>query len=309
MAIGIIVPDRNIDELVKTIKQQLPKENLFVYPELPADAPIDFAVLWSHPQNIWEKLPGVKVLCSLGAGIDHLIFDDQLPADVRITRIVDDNLVVGMRRYVTMAVLNIHKNFLYYQRQQAAGIWDSSKKRDIPLKIGVLGMGQLGADVARHLSILGFTTLGFSNTPKLVDGVTCMNAQEHSINDFLGKINLLVNLLPLTRQTSGWLDADFFGQLPQGAYFINVGRGAHVNERDLIHALDSGQLKMAILDVFDKEPLPENHPLWNRKDVIITPHVASLTAQREAALQIVENYKRYKNGEPLYLEVNTRKEY
>lgn len=309
MAILIIAPNRNTDQLKTYLQANLPE--VAVYND-PAKAPaeqVEMAILWKQPPGILRQFPKLKAIHSLGAGVDHLITDPSIPLHLPIARIVDEQLTEGMRRYVLMAVLNIHKNLLFHFRQQAKRSWSGLAMAETPLQIGVLGMGTLGEAVARDLHYLGFTVWGYANTAKEIPGIPCYSAEQNELPVFLKQVNTLICLLPLTEETRDILNRQFFAQLPKASYLINVGRGAHLVEEDLLWAFEQGYLAGAYLDVLRKEPLPADHPFWTHPDIVLTPHIASVTNQENAARQIAENYQRIQKGLLMKNQIDRQKGY
>jgi glyoxylate/hydroxypyruvate reductase A len=171
-----------------------------------------------------------------------------------------------------------------------------------------MGLGQLGKDAAKKLSYLGFPVSGWSQTPKDIEGVKCF-AGDKALEDFLSQARILICMLPLTPKTKGILNHKTFAKLPAGAYIINIARGQHLIENDLLAALDSGQLGGACLDVFEVEPLPEDHPFWSHPKILVTPHISSITYPQTVAPQIIENYQRAKTGDPLLHVVDMERGY
>ncbi len=300
MAIAIVIPGRDVRSLKKRLEELLPGEEILVYPEdVKHPKEVEVAIVWNHSADLWERLPYLKLVCSFGAGVDHLIFDKGLPPNVRVTRIVDSQLTVGMRKYVCMAVLNLHKNLFHYYELQQKRRWGRLKEAEIDIRPGVLGLGVLGADIAYHLHVLGFEVYGYSRRPKKIEGVHCLSEKEDQWEKFLSSINALICVLPLTPDTYGILNEQLFNKMPDGSYLINVGRGHQLIEADLIRAIKSGKIKGAFLDVFSTEPLPYEHAFWDIPEIIITPHIASLTDPDNAARQIAANYLKFKEGEEL----------
>jgi glyoxylate/hydroxypyruvate reductase A len=205
----------------------------------------------------------------------------------------------SMSEYVVLGVLSYCRQFDAYRTDQSQKKW----RPRIPLlaadmRIGIMGLGQLGKDAALKLSYLGFPVTGWSRTPKDIEGVKCL-AGEEALDDFLSQTRILICMLPLTPKTRGILNQKTFDKLAAGAYVINMARGQHLIEKDLLAALDSGQLDGACLDVFEVEPLPEDHPFWSHPQIIITPHISSITYPRAVAPQIMDNYHRMKSGKAL----------
>ena len=270
-----------------------------VYPDVGDPASIDVALAWRPPHGALAALPNLKLICSLGMGVDHLLDDPHLPADVPIARLVDPNLIEQMSEYVLYAVLHFHRRFDVYERFQRERQW-----AELPLphtalrRIGIMGTGQIGSDCARKINALGFPVNGWSRSAKSIAGVRSFVGMR-GLDAFLAQTDILVALLPLTPDTSGIVNARVLSCLPQGAHFINVARGGLVVEEDLLSALDSGQLDGAFLDVVREEPLAARSRLWTHPKVRITPHIAGLTNPQTAARLIADNIRRLTAGEPL----------
>jgi len=256
-------------------------------------------------QGVIERLPNLKWISSLGAGVDHLVGDKQIPMDIPITRIVDPYLTRDMTNYVIMGVMMYQRQMLVHLGNQKQKIWDRIPYHD--LKIGVMGLGQLGAHCASQLANLGFQTYGYSRTPKKVSGVRSLTERE--LPTFLQEIDVLVNLLPVTPETESILNNDIFNQMKKGAYLINVARGNHLVEADLISALDKGQLSGALLDVFREEPLPIDNPLWSHPKITTTPHVASVSAPESVIKLLKANMDRLIAGEELLYPIDRKAGY
>lgn len=310
MAILLAITDRDVRPLRAMISARLNgAAPVWIYPDLPDASAVTMAVLWKHPAGLLAALPNLQLVSSLGAGVEHILGDAGLPAPVRITRIVDEALTVSMRNYVVMAVLDLHKRGDFLRANQQARHWVKPEPVEWPLRIGVLGLGELGGPIARFLAGMGFEVLGYSRRPRRVEGVTCFSAADESLFHFVRRINTLICLLPRTAATEGMLNYELFAQLPRGSFLINVARGAHLVEADLLRALDEGRVERAWLDVFQTEPLPPTHPFWDRPEITITPHVASITNQENAAAIIAENYRRMQEGKELRYEVDREEGY
>lgn len=260
-------------------------------------AAVDAALCWLPPEGWLASLPNLKMVHSLGAGVDHVFLDKLYPAHVPLVRLVDPYMTRAMTEYVTFQVLRLHLREPTYRRQQQDLLWKAhSPPRASERRIGILGLGELGAASAASLVGLGFDVAGWSRTPKTLEGVTCF-AGDDGFKAFLARTEILVCLLPLTPSTEGILSAAAFALMPRGAGIINVGRGRHLVEADLLVALDSGQLSEAVLDVFPKEPLAKDHPFWKHERIVVTPHVAALTNPGTASLVVAENLRRLMRGE------------
>ncbi|MFM8362831.1 MAG: 2-hydroxyacid dehydrogenase, partial [Haliscomenobacter sp.] len=255
------------------------------------------------------QFPNLKCIQSFGAGVEHLLNDRDLPDSVPIARIVQNAMTVSMRNYVGMAALSIHKRMDFYREAQIQQQWQQPDPVELPLRIGILGMGVLGSASARLLADMGFYVKGYSQSPREIPNVPCFDARNTPLHDFVRDVNVLVCLLPLTPQTEGVLNYALFRQLPKGSYLINAARGGHLVEEDLLPALHEGLLAGAYLDVFREEPLPTGHPFWAHPGIVITPHSSSVTNADEALETIVENYRRMQAGQPLLYPVERQKGY
>lgn len=310
MSIALIITDRDVRLMRQTIDDLLQEETeTWIYPDIPEPASVEMAVLWKQPAGLLQQFPNLQLVSSLGAGVEHILSDPALPPQARITRIVDEALTVSMRNYVLMCILNRHKQTHLLAEQQRERRWKKPDPIEIPLRIGILGMGELGGDIARTLAGLGFETWAYSRTPRHIDGVHCCSASELSPADFVARVNTLVCLLPRTSVTEGILNYDLFRHLPPGSALINVARGAHVVEEDLLRAFEDGFLQEAFLDVFREEPLPVTHPFWTHPGIHITPHIASVTRLDNAARIVADNYRRLRAGKDLLFEVGRERGY
>jgi len=280
------------------LTEALPDLDVRIFPETGDKAGIEIALVWRPAPGLLASLPKLRLIQSLGMGVDHIFTDPELPAGVPIARLVDPDMVRQMSEYVVFAVLRHHRKMDDYGRFQREGRWNSLGLRDTAAaSVGVLGMGAIGGDTARRLAELGFRVAGWSRTRKHQPGIESFHGPDGFL-PFLARSQFLVCLLPLTRETEGILDRAAFAALPEGAYVINLARGGHVVEDDLLAALDTGHLAGATLDVFQAEPLPQGHRFWSHPKVHVTPHVAGLTNPRTSAAQVVENIARVRAGKP-----------
>lgn len=259
---------------------------------------IEYLIAWQAPRELLAALPRLKVLFSSGAGVDHVDLS-VVPAHVSLVRMVEPGIIDGMVEYVSLAVLALHRDFFDYVVANRKREWNPLEVPPASSRtIGVMGMGVLGLAVLDRLRSYGFRLRGWNRSPRTVVGVESY-AGTGQFCEFLSGCNVLVCLLPLTRSTVGILNSKTFSGLPKGASIINVGRGPHLVEADLLNALDSGHLSRAILDVTETEPLPPEHPLWAHPRVFLTPHVASMTQPETAAPILLENVRRHQRNEPL----------
>ena len=301
MAVLIIAPGLKADWWAHELNQQNPALDVRIWPDAGNPDDIDYALAWKPPPGTLATYPHLKVVFSLGAGVDHLLIDPDFPPHSRISRVVDPYLTAGMVEYVLLHVLRYHKNQPALDTQQSARVWDDRAhelKQADERRIGILGLGELGQAAARALVALDFDVAGWSRSPKTIADVQCFHGSA-GLNDLLTRTNILVCLLPLTPETENILCEELFARLPEGAYLINAARGGHLVESDLIPALESGQLGHATLDVFQIEPLPDNHPFWGHRQITVTPHNASITDPRSVARQIAEGIAAVERGDAL----------
>jgi len=286
-----------------------PDIELRIWPEAGDPAEIDYALVWKPPPGELKSYPNLKIIFSVGAGIDHLASDPELPRHIPLVRMVEPGLTAGMSEFVVMAVLYHHRFMIEYGLQRREETWEEiSQIAAEDRTVGIMGLGVLGRDAAEKLKPFGFSLAGWSRSPKEVPGVTGYHGDD-GLKAFLAATDILVCLLPLTAETANILNAETFAALPRGAAVINVARGGHQVEDDLLAALDSGQLSGATLDVFQEEPLPAGHPIWQHPRILMTPHVASMTIPRSAAKAVIDNIRRFEAGEPLTDVVDLEKGY
>ena len=262
------------------------------------DPQADHAIVWSPPQEFLDEQPGLKALFNIGAGVDA-IMKLRLPPQTQVVRLDDAGMSVQMAEYVCHAVIRHFREFDGYEADIAAGQWSYRKPRSrANWPVGVMGMGVLGERVARALSVFEFPVHGWSRSPKAVEGVVC-HAGVDRFDTFLASTKVLVNLLPLTPDTENILNRKTLARLQPGGYVVNVARGAHLVDDDLIALLDSGHLSGATLDVFRTEPLPADHPFWQHPKVTVTPHTSARTLRGESIAQIAGKILALERGEPI----------
>lgn len=309
MSVLIVSPGKDPEKWVEALKNQHPGMNIYVYPEEHDPQEVEFALCWNHPRGLFKNYPNLKVIASMGAGVDHIVNDPGLPDDVKITRVVDEMLTNDMSDFVLSQVMNHVRGLHGYTKAQKDKKWETFQyKRPKDTKVGIMGLGVLGNDAANKLTKNGFDVYAWTRTQKECNNITCFHGKEQ-LEEFLKNSEILVCLLPLTEDTENILNADLFDMLPEGAYVINVARGQHLVEHDLMEMIDKGHLSGASLDVFREEPLPEEHPFWEHPRINITPHIASLTNPESVIPQIVDNYERMKENEPLKNTVEMNKGY
>lgn len=293
----------------RELARHLPDLDFRVWPEIGDPSEIDAALVWRPPPGLLERLPNLRLIASLGAGVDHIFVNPSLPPDVPVVRLVDPYMTAAMSEYVQLQVLRLHRGDLRYLAQQRQGIWHQwPQVNAAERRVGVLGLGVLGGDAALKLEVLGFDVAGWSRNAKKLAGIRCFHGAD-GLAALAERSEILVCLLPLTPATEGILDARLFERLPRGAALVNCGRGRHLVEADLLAALASGQLGAAVLDVFRDEPLAPNHPFWRHERILVTPHVAASTNPATAALAVVDNLRRLAEGRPLANRVESSERY
>lgn len=306
MSILIVCPHRDPADWKEALQAAAPEVRIEVYPEIEAPEAVEFALSWKHPFGIYKNLPNLKVVASMGAGVDHIIKDREIPQHIKITRVVDEQLTKDMSIFLLALILQHTRNLTFHH---CSTRWQPTHyQRPEEVQIGIMGLGVLGVAAAEILLKNGFKVCGWSKSSKNVPGVETFGGKEQ-LDEFLKRSTILVCLLPLTSETKNILDSDLFGKLPQGAYVINVARGEHLVEEDLLEMIEKGHLSGASLDVFREEPLPQDHPFWRNGKIKITPHIASVTSASRVAPQIIENYFKMKAGKPLRNVVDRDKEY
>jgi len=306
MVLALIASKRDMKPWADAIRKEAPEIKVEIYPDISDPDQVTGAMLWNQPEGVLTQFPNLKWVSSLGAGVEHILSDPLLPEHVIVSRIVDRDLQRGMSGTVAMAVLNYYYEIYRYATEKDLKIWNPALDKP-ELKIGMLGLGVLGGASAQTLLSLGFEVFGYSRDDEYVSGVKTFG--ENELEEFLGEVNVLVNLLPLTPQTENILNYEFFIKCNRGTYLINLARGKHVVDLDLIKAIDDGRLSGAYLDVFREEPLPTEHPYWSHSKIAMTPHIASITNIYSAAAQIVENFRRLKINEKLINLVDKLKGY
>ena len=294
MNITICCTDTKIEPWLEGLRAALPGAHVTVWQ--PGAPQADVAVVWAPPQQFMDEQPALKAMFNIGAGVDALL-RLRIPAGCRVVRIDDGGMAVQMAEYVCHAVVRHFRELDAYESDMREGRWGFRKPRmRSEFAVGVMGLGVLGARVARALAHFEFPVNGWSRTPKAVEGVRAFHGAE-AFGEFLAASRVLVNLLPLTPETEGIMNRDTLSRLPQGGYVINVARGAHLVEEDLLALVDSGHLAGATLDVFRTEPLPPGHPFWSHPKIVATPHTSARTLREESIAQIVRKIGQLSRGE------------
>jgi glyoxylate/hydroxypyruvate reductase A len=258
----------------------------------------DHAIVWAPPQSFIDEQPGLQTLFNIGAGVDALI-QLKLPPHLKVVRLDDAGMSVQMADYVCHAVIRHFREFDGYDADTQSGKWSYRKPRSrADFAVGVMGLGVLGERVAKALQVFDFPINGYSRSAKNLPGIRCFSGAQ-GLPEFLGATRVLVNLMPLTPETENILNQANLSQLQTGAYLINVARGKHLVEEDLIHLIDQGHLAGATLDVFRTEPLPGAHPFWQHPKITVTPHTSARTLREESIAQIVGKIQALQRGEAI----------
>ncbi len=297
MRIAFCCTDTKPEPWLAGLRAALPEADVFLWtPGAPA---ADHAVVWAPPQQfIDEQQPGLRTLFNIGAGVDALL-KLRLPPGLQVVRLDDAGMAVQMAEYVCHAIIRHFREFDGYDADGAQARWSFRKPRSrAEFPVGVLGLGVLGARVAQALAQFEFPVKGWSRTPRTVAGVECFHGAGQ-LDDFLAASRGLVCLLPLTPDTADILNRRNLSRLQPGGYVVNVARGGHLVEDDLLALLDEGHLAGAMLDVFRQEPLPPEHPFWRHPKVTVTPHTSARTLREESIAQIAGKIRALARGEPI----------
>jgi glyoxylate/hydroxypyruvate reductase len=304
MTLLLAMPDWSVDEWRSRFAAHLPDLDIAALGEPFDRRAVHYVAAWKQPEGSLAGLPNLMAIFSLGAGVDHILQDPKLP-DIPIARIVDPDLTTRMSEYVVLHCLGYLRQQRRYDDQQKARIWDDDRNQPAAraIRVGVLGIGELGLDALRKLKTMGFDVAGWSRSPKTIEGLATY-AGSDGLDLFLARTDILVCLLPLTQTTRGLINGTFLGKLAQdgrlgGPVLINAARGGLQVEADILAALDAGTLKAATLDVFATEPLPFESPLWLHPHVTVTPHNAAMSEPDACAALISRQIRRLQAGEEL----------
>jgi glyoxylate/hydroxypyruvate reductase A len=309
MAILVRAGAKALDLWRPLLTAALPGRDLRFFPELGDPAAIDSALVWQPEPGLLSGLANLKLIVCLGAGVDAIIGDPTFPRHLPVVRLVDPYMTAAMSEYIVFQVLRLHRQDLTYLAQQRAAVWrEHPQKNAAERPVGILGFGTLGQDAGRKLKALGFDVAGWSRSAKDVPGIPTY-AGAAGLDAILARSEILVSLLPLTRDTKGLLDTLALARLPRGAAIVNAGRGRTLIEADLLAALDSAQLSAAVLDVFQTEPLPPSHPIWRHPRIVVTPHIAADTHPATAVAAVVQAIGEFEAGVPLTNLVDLDKGY
>lgn len=313
MTILVAVRGWKPDHWIHALRQAAPDRTVVLAGDDFDPAAVRYALVWKPEPGYLRTFPKLKAIFSLGAGVDHLTTDPDLP-DLPVVRIVDPDLTGRMTEWVVLNVLLHHRRHAHYAAAQAAGSWKPLRQWAAgAVRVGIMGLGELGRDAARALLALGFKVNGWSRSEKRMDGVDCFHGTE-GLAPFLAGTDILVSLLPLTAETENLIDRAVIDALAKdgplgGPVILNAGRGRSLVEADLVDALADGRVKGASLDVFASEPLPAESPLWRALNLFITPHVAAESDPVALSRYVIGEIAAYEAGRPLRHLVDRRKGY
>lgn len=289
----LICTAKSQDEWRDALAAYLPEGRVHAWPDAPM---CDYAVVWKPPPAMFASQPRLKALFALGAGVDGLLAMPALPRAVPLVRMEDCGMSAQMIEYAMYVALRRFRRFAEYANAQAEGRWaPRSYRMREDFSIGVLGLGVLGATVAKALADFGFAVSGWSRTSKSIDRVECLHGSS-GLDAVLARSELLLVLLPLTGDTEGLLDRERLAALPEGAALANLSRGELLDDEAVLEALDAGRLSEAYLDVFEREPLPRDHRYWKHPRVHVTPHIAALTPHAIACEQVAQKIRQWESG-------------
>jgi glyoxylate/hydroxypyruvate reductase A len=289
------------------LARHLPDAQFSLWPQ-GRDKVHDVAVCWKPPADFFTGRR-FKAIFNIGAGVDALLQHGGLPADTMIVRLEDAGMAAQMEEYAAWAALTYLRNFNVYARQQAEVKWQPLQPRAREdFAVGVMGLGLLGQRVATYLREMGFAVRGWNRSPRKIEGVACFDGAG-GLPEFLADTHMLVCLLPLTDETRGVLNRELLSQLPPASYLVNMARGLHLNEAELLALLDAGHLAGATLDVFAQEPLPADHAFWRHPKITLTPHISAQTLLEESMRQIATKITAFERGEPVTGAVDRSKGY
>ncbi|WP_103308320.1 MULTISPECIES: glyoxylate/hydroxypyruvate reductase A [unclassified Pseudomonas] len=278
------------------------------WPDIGEPKDIRYLAAWQAPDDLETLLPNLEVLFALSAGVDQLDLD-RLPTSLPVVRLLDPGITRGMCEYASFAVLSLHRDMLRYRQQQVARCWQVHLLQPAAQRrVGVMGLGMQARQILATLQTFGFALSGWARSEHRIAGVDCF-AGDAQLPAFLGQCDIVLCVLPLTEQTKGILNRQLFQHLPKGAALVNMGRGGHLIEEDLLDALASGQLSAAVLDVLQQEPAASDHPFWQHPQILLTPHIAAMTQPESAFGVLLDNIRRHQRGESMLGQIDPQRRY
>jgi glyoxylate/hydroxypyruvate reductase A len=297
MNIVFCASDAKAQPWIDAIAAALPGSNVWAWSPDDNERQADYAVVWSPPPALFESQRKLKALFNIGAGVDGILRVDNLPPSLPVVRLDDAGMSVQMAEFVCHAVVRHARQLDMYDANAREAVWKALRPIDREaFPVGVMGLGAIGARVAQSVAGFEYPVFGWSRTRKSLPGITCL-AGDDEFDAFLASVRILVCVLPLTAETQGIMNRSALSKLKPGGYVINVARGGHLVEDDLLALLDEGKLAGATLDVFQQEPLPADHRFWRHPKVTVTPHVAARTLRDVSVAQIAGKIRRMECGE------------
>lgn len=309
MKILFVSPDPRPERWTQLLETALPDAEWVVWHQKMSPQMADYALVWQPPAILFKKEPQLKAIFNLGAGVDALLKLPELPNNLPIYRLEDAGMSAQMAEYLVQQIAEITRAMSVYRHQQQQQIWRMQAPcRRTEWPVGFLGMGQIGHKAAQALALMEYPVASWSRSAKQIEGVDSFYGEDQ-LNAFLQRSRILINTLPLTSNTHGFLNTQLFSQLPSNSVLINVGRGQHLVEQDLLAALDSQSICHAVLDVFSEEPLPPLHPFWTHPNITLTPHISAPTLREETVRQITGKLKSLAKGISISGEVDRKRGY
>lgn len=306
MAIAVVANDRDVSPLINGLRNKLKDTSVIhLTPDHLTSLPeVKFAIVWQPFTGLWQLLPNLQLVSSLGAGADAILNDTTLGQEVAVVRIVDQGLSVQMAEYLHSVILMKARTLDLYWQQHQSLLWQPQPQPQLrQKKIAILGLGQIGQYIAKYFVNIGYSVKGWSRSLKSIAGVRAYSGPDGLLTS-VSDVDFVISILPATNETNDLLNKDVFNVMANHSCLINVGRGQAVNEIDLIYALEQQQIASAVLDVVKQEPLPKSSPLWQCQNLLITPHIAAITDQDEIIEQVAENYRNLCSNKPFNHQIN-----
>ena len=308
-AVMLLKTDARDKQWIDAFSRAMPELEVRLWPDTGDPSEINCALLWGPPPELFDRLDNLEVIFSIGAGVDSLLTCPTLPVHLPIVRMVESELTAGMVEFCLFHVLRFHRLMPQLESNRIARRWEEVTQAPASeITVGVMGLGVLGMALARNLNALRYQVVGYRRSPGDIVGVEVFHGEEQ-LEAFMRRSEMLVALMPSTRETRGLVNRKTLNWLPSRSYFINAGRGDLVNELDLVSALDEGSLAGAALDVFETEPLPHDSALWTHDKVYLTPHIASITHPPTACRYIADAINDFRQDKPWPNLVETNRGY
>ena len=305
---SLLLMSDNINWLSE-LKAHLPNIYIQHYPEITKANEIEFALVWNPKKGVLAKLTNLKVIFSIGAGVDHILRDESIPKEIPIIRMSDPFQYKMVAEYALLTVLYVHRNIETISKNNNKKVWTEQTAAYTPeYTVGVLGLGNIGSVIVDRMQSIGFSVLGWSRSKKILDGVETFSGFRE-LETMLPRCDYLICALPLTQETKGIINKASLSLMKKDSTLINIGRGEHIEEEALLSYIDKVPLKKVFLDVFPKEPLEKSHSFWNHPKIFVTPHMAGEVLPKSAVFSVKKGIDRFKNGEPLQNIYDRKKGY